>query len=71
LAQSDQEYLAFAEAFERRFVQQGEDEDRSIVETLSLAWDLLSLLPPQVLTRVDPADLAKYHRWQGDAPQAT
>ena len=45
-------FLTFADAFERRFVGQGEDEDRSIVETLNLAWDLLSLLPPEALTRV-------------------
>ena len=69
LSESDQGYLTFAEAFERRFVGQGEDEERSIVETLDLAWDLLSLLPPQALTRVDPADLAKHHHWRGDAPK--
>jgi V/A-type H+-transporting ATPase subunit B len=69
LSGSDQDYLAFAEAYERRFVAQGEDEDRGIIETLNLAWDLLSLLPPQALTRVEPADLAKYHRWRGAAPQ--
>lgn len=67
LSESDRDYLAFAEAFERRFVGQAEDEDRSVIETLNLAWDLLSLLPPQVLTRVDPADLAQYHHWRGDA----
>ena len=69
LSESDQDYLAFAEAFERRFVQQSEDEDRGIIERLNLAWDLLSLLAPLVLTRVEPADLAKYHRWRGDAPK--
>lgn len=68
LSESDQDYLAFAEAFEHRFVEQAEDEDRSIIETLNLAWDLLSLLPPHVLTRVDPGDLAKYHHWRGDTP---
>lgn len=69
LSESDQGYLTFAEAFERRFVGQGEDEERGIIETLDLAWDLLSLLPPQALTRVDPADLAKHHHWRGDAPK--
>ena len=44
---------------------QREDEERSVVETLDLAWDLLSLLPPEALTRVGAADLAKYHHWQG------
>jgi V/A-type H+/Na+-transporting ATPase subunit B len=67
LSETDQNYLAFADAFERRFVGQREDEERSVVETLDLAWDLLSLLPPEALTRVGAADLAKYHHWQGVA----
>jgi V/A-type H+-transporting ATPase subunit B len=65
LSATDQNYLAFADAFERRFVGQREDEERSVVETLDLAWDLLSLLPPESLTRVGVADLAKYHHWRG------
>jgi len=69
LSETDQNYLAFADAFERRFVGQREDEERSVVETLDLAWDLLSLLPPEALTRVGAADLAKYHRWQGAAAE--
>lgn len=69
LSETDQNYLAFADAFERRFVGQREDEERSVVETLDLAWDLLSLLPPEALTRVGAADLAKYHHWQGAAAE--
>lgn len=69
LSETDRDYLAFADAFERRFVGQREDEDRSIVETLNLAWDLLSLLPPQALTRLGEADLAKYHHWQPSAEE--
>ena len=65
LSETDQNYLTFADTFERRFVGQREDEERSIIETLDLAWDLLSLLPPQALTRVGAADLAKYHHWRG------
>jgi V/A-type H+-transporting ATPase subunit B len=64
LAETDRQYLAFAKAFEERFVTQGEDEDRSIIETLTVAWNLLSLLPPELLTRVREADLAKYHHWE-------
>jgi V/A-type H+-transporting ATPase subunit B len=64
LSETDRNYLAFADAFERRFVGQREDEERSIVETLNLAWEVLSLLPPEALTRVGVADLAKYHHWQ-------
>lgn len=64
LSESDRQYLDFANFFEKRFVSQEEEEDRSIIETLDLAWDLLSLLPRTALTRVSEADLAKYHKWE-------
>ncbi|MFQ6021098.1 MAG: V-type ATP synthase subunit B [Acidiferrobacterales bacterium] len=64
LSERDRMYLAFADAFEKRFVRQGEHEERSIFETLDLAWELLSLLPPEALSRVTEADLKKYHNWE-------
>ncbi len=64
LSQSDRDYLAFGKAFEERFVNQGEDEDRTIFETLAISWELLSLLPPETLTRVTEEEIAKYHNWQ-------
>ena len=62
LSEEDRNFLAFANAFERRFVAQGEDEDRSIIETLEIAWELLSMLSPDVLTRLSEEDLEKYHQ---------
>ncbi|MHB8455078.1 MAG: V-type ATP synthase subunit B [Acidiferrobacterales bacterium] len=70
LAETDRQYLAFAKAFEERFIAQGEDKDRTIIETLTIAWQLLSLLPPDQLTRVREADLAKYHHWKRAAETA-
>ena len=64
MSETDRRYLAFAEAFERRFVGQGEDEERSIYDSLGLAWELLSMLPPELLVRVSEEELARYHRWQ-------
>jgi V/A-type H+-transporting ATPase subunit B len=61
LSAADRAYLRFAESFERDFVGQGEDEERSIIETLDLAWRQLSLLPRESLARVSEADLDKYH----------
>jgi V/A-type H+-transporting ATPase subunit B len=46
--------LKFTDTFERRFVGQGEYEDRSIEQTLDLAWDLLSAFPEGELKRCDP-----------------
>jgi len=62
LSSQDRRFLEFADAFDRRFVGQGEDEDRSIIETLNLSWELLSMFPPDVLTRVSESEISKYHR---------
>ncbi len=62
LSEIDRRYLAFGDAFDRRFIQQREDETRTIVETLDRAWELLSILPPEALTRVKQEDIeAHYH----------
>jgi V/A-type H+-transporting ATPase subunit B len=64
LSGRDQRFLEFANAFESRFVQQGDEEERTIIETLDLAWELLSLLPPEELGRVTEAQIEKYHSWE-------
>ena len=65
LSERDRRYLSFADEFDRRFVGQGEDEDRSIVETLNIAWELLSMFPKDALTRVSETDIAKYYHGAG------
>ena len=62
LSEGDRRYIEFAEAFERRFVGQGETEERDVLATLELAWELLSMLPAASLIRVSEAELARYHR---------
>jgi V/A-type H+-transporting ATPase subunit B len=61
LSTRDKLYLNFADAFERRFINQGEYENRDIEQTLDLGWDLLSMLPEVELKRIDPSTIAKYH----------
>jgi len=61
LSNRDKLFLNFADAFERRFVNQGEYENRDIEQTLDLAWDLLSMLPETELKRIDPSTIAQYH----------
>ncbi|MCJ7489217.1 MAG: V-type ATP synthase subunit B, partial [Thermoplasmata archaeon] len=61
LSDRDRKFLDFAEAFEDRFVRQGSDEDRTIVQTLDLAWELLSALPVESLTKIDRKLIEKYH----------
>jgi len=65
LSESERQYLEFADAFERRYVQQGERENRSINDTLELGWELLSLLPPSSLKRIREEYLKKYYRHAG------
>ena len=60
LTETDRTFVKFSDEFERRFVQQGRDEDRSIEQTLSIGWELLSMLPLQELKRVSPAMIEKY-----------
>ncbi len=67
LSERDRRYLEFADHFESSFVRQGADEERNIIETLDLAWALLSLLPPSALSRVSEEDLHKYHSWDGSS----
>jgi V/A-type H+-transporting ATPase subunit B len=62
LSERDRRYLAFADAFDTRFVGQGENEDRSIVDTLNLSWELLSMFPKDALSRVSETELAKYYQ---------
>ncbi len=63
LTARDRKFLEFADIFEKRFISQTEDEDRSIEETLGIGWDLLSTLPKESLTRIDKRYIAKY--WPG------
>jgi V/A-type H+-transporting ATPase subunit B len=56
----DKQYMEFGENFEREFVSQGKNEDRSIEETLDLGWKALSLLPAEELHRVTDEELEKY-----------
>lgn len=54
LSEKDRKLLKFAEAFEDKFVRQGKKEDRSIKDTLTVAWNLMSAMPKEQLTRIKP-----------------
>jgi V/A-type H+-transporting ATPase subunit B len=66
LSQTDQQYLRFGHAFEREFVNQGINENRSIERTLDIGWKLLSMLPKEDLTRVTPEEIEKYYKGNVD-----
>ncbi|MBO5069944.1 MAG: V-type ATP synthase subunit B [Roseburia sp.] len=60
LSPIDKKYLQFGTAFEREFVGQGRNENRSIEDTLDIGWRLLSILPREELDRIDTKILEKY-----------
>ncbi|MBI4210579.1 MAG: V-type ATP synthase subunit B [Candidatus Diapherotrites archaeon] len=60
LGETDRKYLKFADAFEKRFIRQAREEDRSIEQTLDLGWELFAMLPEKELKRVKLEHLQKY-----------
>ncbi len=59
LSEADRKYLKFADDFEEVYLSQG-DEDRDIERTMSIAWDLLSMLPQGELKRIKKDFIEKY-----------
>ena len=54
-------YAKFADEFEKQYVSQGYNTDRSIEETLDLGWKLLRILPRSELKRIPDAMLDEYY----------
>jgi len=64
LSDTDKLYAKFAEAFEKEYVNQGFETDRTIEETLDLGWKLMKILPKSELKRIRLEWLEKY--WQDE-----
>ena len=58
--QLNKKYLEFGKAFEERYIGQGPEENRSMIETLDLGWELLKILPREELDRIDTKIIDKY-----------
>lgn len=65
LSDIDRQYIKFGVQFEKHFISQGFNEDRTIEETLDLGWALLSLLPKSELDRIDSELLDKKYDPEG------
>jgi len=61
LTEIDKLYAKFADAFEKEYVSQGYNADRSIEETLDIGWKLLRILPRSELKRINDEFLDKYY----------
>lgn len=60
LSDVDKLYAQFADAFEKEYVSQGYETNRSIEETLALGWKLLKILPKTELKRIKDEYIEKY-----------
>ncbi|WP_337400646.1 V-type ATP synthase subunit B [Anaerotignum faecicola] len=60
LSEVDLIYAKFADEFEKRYVSQGFQTDRTIEQTLETGWDLLRMLPRSELKRIRDEYLEKY-----------
>ena len=61
LTEIDKKYAKFADEFEKKYVSQGYDTDRSIEETLDIGWELLRILPRSELKRISDKYLDMYY----------
>ena len=61
LSAIDKAYMKFGALFEKHFIDQGFDVNRTIEQTLDLGWLLLSTLPKSELDRVDDVHIEKFY----------
>jgi len=64
LSETDRKFLRIASIFERKFVNQGLYEDRSIEQTLDIGWDVIDELLESEIKRIRPEFIAKYRKKQ-------
>ena len=61
LTEIDRLYAEFAAEFEKQYIAQGFETNRTIEETLDLGWKLLKILPRSELKRIKDEYLDKYY----------
>jgi V-type H+-transporting ATPase subunit B len=61
LSAEDKLSLEFLDAFEKKFINQGAYENRTIFDSLDIAWSLMRMLPKEMLTRCSPRILKEFY----------
>ena len=61
LSPVDKLYMKFGKAFEKRIISQGEFEDRTIEQSLEIAWSVLKILPRSELLRLSEEELKEHY----------
>ena len=69
LSPIDKKYLEFGKAFEQHFIGQDIHENRTILQTLDIGWQLLGMLPRTELDRIDTKVLDQYYKPAEEAEQ--
>ena len=60
LTDIDLMYAKFSQEFEKQYVSQGYEKERTVEETLDLGWELLRMLPKSELKRIKDELIQKY-----------
>lgn len=61
LSPLDKLYMTFGDEFEQNVIKQGEQEERTIEQSLELGWDALRILPRDELYRLTEEELKKHY----------
>lgn len=61
LGERDRRFLEFADRFEQEFIRQGREEDRTVEQSLEIAWKLLATIEDAWLTKIDRKTLERFH----------
>ncbi len=61
LSEIDQRFMQFGKAFEGQFLNQKQNEKRTIEESLDIGWEIIRILPVQELDRLSPEMIEKYY----------
>lgn len=65
LSADEKLYINFVEKYEKDFVSQGAFANRTIFDSLDLAWSLLRIFPPALLNKIDPKTREAYYPRNG------
>jgi V/A-type H+-transporting ATPase subunit B len=60
LSDTDKAFISFADEFEKRYVTQGRNENRTLLDTLDIAYELMAMLPRRELKKIKPEFLDQY-----------
>ena len=71
LTETDRAFMMMGGKFEDRFIRQALDENRTIEETLSIGWDLLTMIPRNELKRIKDDMIDKYLPAKDDGEDAS